>query len=185
MFLQSLGGFLDYKIELGELDEHYAYGRAALLHYALWAAANEYPYLDRPEILEFPTETWAAQDMRKSEMLRIAARHAQTDDRARLLERARFFFDASVGRLWKEKTRACARPLALLLSNGWQQAWFDLNAVDPAPRPRVTSPDFGEPEVFVSQKRRAKKRLTRMAVGAWALAALGLGVTALVLWLGG
>jgi hypothetical protein len=184
MFLQSLGDYLDHKIELGELDEHYAYGRAALLHYASWAADNEYPYLDKPETLEFATETWAAQDMRKSEMFRIAARHAEEHERERFLERARFFFDASVGRLWQEETRAYTRPLALLLSNGWRQAWVDTNGITPAPRAEARAPDFGSPKVFISQKRRAKRRLTRVAVGAWALAALALGVTALMLWLG-
>ncbi len=183
MFLQSLGGYLDYKIELAQLDGLYAYGRAALLHYATWAAEHEYPYLEKPEILEFPTETWAAQDLRKSEMFQIAARHAAPELRDRFLERARFFFDASVGRLGREETRSYARPIALLLSNGWRQAWFDRHEADPAPAPAVSAPDFGEPEVFVSQKRRALSRAKRLIVGAWGLAVLGLGVTALVLWL--
>ena len=182
MFLQSLGAYLDYKIELDQLDERYAYGRAALLHYATWAADHEYPYLEKPEILEFPTETWAAQDMRKSEMFRFAARHASPELRSRLLERARYFFDASVERLTREKTRGYARPLALMLSNGWRQAWFDRNPVEPAPAPATAPADFGEPQLFVSQKRRAIGRAKRLVVGAWALAVLGLGVTALVLW---
>ncbi len=184
MFLQSLGDYLDYKIELDQLDESYAYGRAALLHYARWAADHEYPYLDRPEILEFPTETWAAQDMRKSELFRIAARHATGESRERFLERARFFFDAAVGRLQREPTRGSCRPLALLLSNGWKQAWVDRHPLEPAPAPRVRDLDFGRPQVFVSQKRRALRRAKRLVIGAWALAVLGLGAAALVLWLG-
>ena len=65
MFLQSLGRYLDYKAERGELDQMYAYARACLLHYANWMVDSEYPYLEKPEILEYPTETWAAQDMRR------------------------------------------------------------------------------------------------------------------------
>ena len=76
MFLQSLGRYLDYKFELGELDRMYAYGRAALLHYARWMAAHEVPTLSRPEILEYPNETWAAQDVRKCEAFQYAAKHS-------------------------------------------------------------------------------------------------------------
>ncbi len=184
MFLQALGDYLDYKIELGRLDASYAYGRAALLHYADWAAKHEYPYLEKPEVLEFPTETWAAQDMRKSELFRIAARHAEGERRGRFLERARFFFDSSVERLLDEETRAYSRPLALLLSNGWKQSWFDRHDLEPAPAPEVRGVDFGSPGVFVSQKRRALRKAKRLVVGAWALAVLGLGIAALILWLG-
>ncbi len=71
MFLQSLGRYLEYKSELGELDVMYSYGRACLLRYAEWMAEHETPYLDRREELEFPTETWAAQDMRKSDVFAL------------------------------------------------------------------------------------------------------------------
>ena len=64
VFLQAVARYLDDKAEGGELDAAYAYARAALLHYARWMAEHEYPYLDTPAGLEYPTETWAAQDMR-------------------------------------------------------------------------------------------------------------------------
>src|SRR5262249_19709435 len=85
MFLQALGRYLDYKAELGELDFLYAYARASLLHYCRWMTEHEYPYLDKPEKLEYPTETWAAQDMRKSEVFKYAAKHASGDERDRFL----------------------------------------------------------------------------------------------------
>ena len=37
---------------------------------------HERPYLDHPEQLEYPTETWAAQELRKANVLRWAARYA-------------------------------------------------------------------------------------------------------------
>ena len=68
---------------------------------------HEYPYLERPEILEYPTETWAAQDMRKSEVFRMAALHTRSDDeRRRFLERAEHFFASCVSQL---ETHAVAR----------------------------------------------------------------------------
>src|SRR5262249_50076324 len=73
MFLQALAKYLDHKIEMDELDGMYAFGRDVLLRYARWMADHERPYLDEPAILEFPTETWPAQDLRKSEIFDHAA----------------------------------------------------------------------------------------------------------------
>src|SRR5258708_37731702 len=111
MFLQSLGRYLDDKAERDQRDQMYAYARASLLHYARWMADHEYPYLDKPEILEYPTETWAAQDMRKSEVFKYAALHAKGGERARFLERAEFFFRDSTSRLSGMKTRTLCRPV--------------------------------------------------------------------------
>ncbi len=177
MFLQSLGRYLDHKIVLGQLDERYAYGRASLLHYARWMADKEYPYLDKPEILEYPTETWPAQDMRKSDVFKFAALHAEGAERARFLERADFFFHYSVTKLSEMPTRTLARPVVLLLSFGFMQAWFKKHPDAAAPPPAVKSPDFGRPEVFVPQKVRAKKRLVLLAA-AGGLVALAFVVAA-------
>src|SRR5258708_26147695 len=105
MFLQSLGRYLDDKAERDQRDQMYAYARSSLLHYARWMAGHEYPYLEKPEILEYPTETWAAQDMRKSEIFKYAARHAIGEERARFLERSDFFFSYSTTALSAMATR--------------------------------------------------------------------------------
>jgi hypothetical protein len=179
MFLQSLGRYLDYKAELGQLDERYAYGRASLLHYARWMADNEYPYLDKPEILEYPNETWAGQDMRKSDVFKYAALHAEGAERARFLERAEFFFRYSVSKLTEMPTRTLARPVVLMLSFGFMQAWFAKNPEAAAPPPGVAVRDFGRPEVFVPQKIRAKRRFLLLAAAAAAFLA---GVATIVVY---
>ena len=181
MFLQSLGRYLDHKQELSELDRMYAYGRAALLHYALWAVDHEYPYLDKPEILEYPTETWAAQDLRKSEMFKIAAKYVAGEERQRLLDRARFFFAYSVRTLRGMDTRTLCRPVVLMLSCGYSQAYFDQNANISTPSPVVGGTDFGEPQVFISQKRRVKQKLQRIGLGLLAAVAGLIAVTALLI----
>ena len=71
MFLQALGDTWTSRTSGSERDRMYAWARASLLHYARWMADHEYPYLDKPEILEFPTETWAAQDIRKERRLSL------------------------------------------------------------------------------------------------------------------
>ncbi|MGB6848246.1 MAG: hypothetical protein WBG05_08595 [Thermoanaerobaculia bacterium] len=170
MFLQSLGKYLDYKAGLGELDFMYSYARSSLLHYAAWAAQHEYPYLEKPDILEFPTETWAAQDMRKSEVFKLAASHSTAETRQLFLERARYFFDRSVDQLSRKPTRTLCRPVVLMLTLGYSQSYFDTRPVPTAPPPDEKH-DVGEPETFVPQKERAKRKLLR--AGAIGVALMG------------
>ena len=93
VFLQTLGKYLDYRADRGLVDERYAYARDVLLNYARWMAEHERPYLERPEQLEFPNETWAAQDIRKAAVFEFAARHARDEtERATILAARRGVF---------------------------------------------------------------------------------------------
>src|SRR5262249_47316793 len=149
--------YLHYKAERGELDAMYAYGRASLLHYARWMVENEYPYLDKPEKLEFKTETWAAQDVRKSDVFYFAALHASGNERERFLERARFFYEYSMRTLASASTRALARPVAVLMTSGFMSGLVERQPDIAAPEPSG-SHAFGRPERFVPQRERAKRR---------------------------
>jgi hypothetical protein len=124
-------------------------------------ADHEYPYLEKPAILEYPTETWAAQDIRKADVFSYAAQHASGDERARFMERAAFFFDASLSTLKQSETSSLARPTVLLLSNGFMQLADD--AAYPAPEPAAAV--FANRSTFVPQKEAAKRRLIRSAAG--------------------
>lgn len=174
--LQALGAYLDVKAERDEHDEMYAYARASLLHYAEWMAPHEYPYLEKPELLEYPTETWAAQDLRKSDVFYFAARHSEGAARARYAERASFFFTTAVETLAKMPTRTLTRPLVLLLSHGTLHGWVRRYGLgDPAPPGGVSQGTaFGSPACFVTQKQRVKRRLA--AVAAAGLVALAIGL---------
>jgi hypothetical protein len=174
MFLQSLGRYLDYKAELDLLDARYSYARESLLHYARWMAAHEAPYLDKPHLLDHPTETWAAQDMRKCEVFDFAAQHASPAERSRFLERADFFFNYSTSTLAAMPTRTLARPVVIMLSHGFMHAYFKRFSETAAAPPRDVPADFGEPQVFVPQKSRAKKKLIVLAALAASLASAGL-----------
>lgn len=176
VFLQTIGKYLDYKIELGQLDEMYAYGRAALLHYATWMTTHEYPYLDKPEFLEYPTETWAAQDTRKSDIFSFAAKHSSGNAKEVFRERSHFFFEHSIGTLSKMPTRTLARPVVLLLSNGLMYVYLRDHPDVSAPEPPLGI-DFGQPCVFEPQKARAIRRF-KYVLASGLLAALA----ALTLW---
>jgi hypothetical protein len=174
VFLQALGRYLDDKVVRNELDERYAYARASLLHYARWMADNESLYLDKPEILEYPTETWAAQDMRKSDVFKFAARYGTAGERNLFLSRATHFFTASMRMLGERETRFTARPRVLMMICGFMHAAFQTGA-DGGFAPEGPAPaGTGAPLSFVPQKTTARQRVKQLGVAGL------LGVVALV-----
>ncbi len=158
VFLQALGKYLDTKCELGERDAMFAYGQASLIRYAVWMLEHETPFLERRGRLQYPTESWPAQDIRKSCVFDVAARYGPPALRARFLARAAFFFDAAVHGVRAFPHPALARPLAVLLANGVQRAACRTRPPVPVP-PSDPAPEFGPPREFRSQKDRVKRLL--------------------------
>jgi hypothetical protein len=176
VFLQSLAKYLDYKDERGLIDATYFYASASLLHYARWMAEHEYPYLDKPEILEYPNETWAAQDMRKSEVFLAAAKYADSRERERFLERAHFFFHYSVTKLSTMPTATLARPIVLLLRHSAVHEYFAHRTQTLAPQPATHVKHCGMPQPFVPQKIVAMERAKRLVY------ALGTAMAGALTW---
>jgi hypothetical protein len=158
VFLSVLSRYLDLKAEKGELDDGYAYAQASLLHYAEWMVDHEEPYFAHPEKLDFPTETWAAQEFRKANVLRLAAAHAEEPLRSRLLRRGDELADCGWNDLHRCKPSVTARARALLFVEGMRDRYFRSRSVTPTPVPTGTY-DFGRPECFVPQRRRVMARL--------------------------
>jgi hypothetical protein len=156
--LAALARYLDLKIEQGEFDFMYAYAQASLVHYARWMAEHERPFFDHPEDLEYPTEAWAAQEFRKANALRLAARHAEEPLRARLHARGLELADRAWADLLRFESRHVARAVTILMTEGMRDAYFRTTEQPPAPRPDK-SYDFGQPERFTPQRQRAKARL--------------------------
>lgn len=158
VFLSALARYLHLKAEAGHLDAMYAYASACLSHFGRWMAAHEVPYLDHPEALEFVTETWAAQDLRKANVLRLASAHVDPPHRSACLRRA----DELADRAWSDlngfESRQVARSIALVMIEGWRDEQLRLRP--PVPAVRVSAPaGFGSPARFVPQKRRVLDRL--------------------------
>lgn len=124
IFLQALGRYLDHKWQRDELDCMYGYARESLLQYARWMADHEYPYLEKPERLEYPTETWAAQEMRKSDVFKLAALYATVEDRTRYVERSEYFYANAVQTLSNMPSRTLTRPVVIMLVCGYMHEWF-------------------------------------------------------------
>jgi hypothetical protein len=171
VFLSALARYLRLKAECEDLDFTYAYTQASLLHYAEWMVENEVPYFDHPEKLEFPTEVWAAQELRKGNVLRLAAAHADEPMRTRLMRRGLELAHRGWSDLERFESRNVARALAIVMVEGVQDLSLRVQEVSPAPRP-VKHYDFGSPEVFIPQKLRVAAQLK--SVRGWCRIALRL-----------
>jgi hypothetical protein len=125
--------------------------------------SNEYLYLEKPELLEYPTETWAAQDMRKSDVFKFAAKHALPSEREAFLERSEYFFRRSLEMLEERPTRYFARPRVILMSCGYMHAAFAEGVTHPAPQ-LSRSHQLGPQETFIAQKQIAIRRAIAIAL---------------------
>lgn len=177
VFLQVLGKYLDFKVELGEKDYLFFYARDSLLHYAEWMAANEVPYKDVLHKVEIPTETWPAHDIRKCHVFHQASKHGQPEKRSIYKQKADFFFDRCLVDLLTFTTAYLTRPMVILAVYGYTHAYFQKirqNHTDFQPH----GYDFGTPEIFQPQKARIKlaiskkfgiiaENVTRLAASWW------------------
>jgi len=150
VFLQALGKYLDVKIEQQALDFMYGYGRESLLHYARWMLEHEVPYATVLDQVEIPTETWPAQDIWKTNVFDVAAKHADEPLHTAFRQKAEFFFQACIRDLRSFDTCTLTRPLVLLMTNAFRHTYFQLHPDERAPRPDQLY-EYGKPEHFTPQ----------------------------------
>ena len=161
VFLSSLAKYLDVKSEAGEFDAEYEYAAASLAHFGKWMLHNERPFFDSPGKLEFPTETWAAQELRKANLVRLAAKFCDEPERSRMLA----FGEELADRAWCDlagfETKHVARSLVLSLTEGARDCWLRTRAETElaAKRPGQGKFEFGPPTDFVPQKDRVRAQL--------------------------
>ncbi len=154
VFLQALGRYLDFKDERDETDAAFCYARDALLHYAEWMVDRETPIASRFDEVDFPTESWPAQDIRKSSVFAYAAYYGSSTQRARFSERAEFFYRQSLESLSGFDSCTHTRPMAVLMANGSQYpALLERPLRESAGPP---SPAWPDPVRFVPQRERAR-----------------------------
>jgi glycosyltransferase involved in cell wall biosynthesis len=159
MFLSALVRYIELKAESGVIDRSQAYARESLLAYARWMAQHERPYLDHPEQLQFPTEAWAAQDLRKANVLRLAARY-EAD--AVVAEQMRHRGETLADRAWSDlqafSTRQTTRTVAIVMTEGAIDGYLRANRATSLPKASAAKYNFGKPEVFVPQKLRIRNK---------------------------
>ena len=118
IFLQALGRYLEVKHQFGQRDPGFSFAQKVLLRYASWMAEHESPYLSRPDKLKLPTETWAAQDIRKADIFAYAAGHTNGPERELFKEKSRYFLDYALSELASFDTWYFTRPMTIVLTNG-------------------------------------------------------------------
>jgi hypothetical protein len=118
IFFQAVYRYLLVKQNNDQLDASFQYARASLQHFAIWMCEHEHPYLDKPDILEYPNHTWAAQDIRKANVLYMASYFANNQDvSAKCKTKADDIYNYVVKTFSEEPTRKFTRILSILMQN--------------------------------------------------------------------
>lgn len=156
VFLQSLGRYLDLKLEVNEQDETFAYARACLDHYARWMLDREQPYSEVLDRVEYPTETWPAHDFRKSAVFDLATRYGDPAMADAYRQKAEEYFEAALAGLLSFETSGTTRPLAICLGLSGVRAYFAGRPADSGELAGIPR-RFGAPAEFVPQKERVKR----------------------------
>jgi hypothetical protein len=160
IFGMSLVKFLEARQAAGLFDAAYAYAYESLRSLGAWMAVHERPYFAQREALEFPTETWPAQDLRKANLLRLAAACAEEPERSRMLARG----DALADSAWSDLL-ACPKPtttraMAIVMVEGLRDAQLRVMRPAPFPPPAQKPPCPPTPPApFVPLKQRIAAQL--------------------------
>lgn len=125
VFLQSSIRFMYLKSIMRQFDSSLKFNLDALLKYAEFMASSEYPYLDKPDILEFPNTTWAAQDLRKAAILASASSFVSNAEQAnRFRSKSKFFSEYVYSKLAKDNSLRYTRIQAILMQNSGFSYFF-------------------------------------------------------------
>lgn len=158
VFLQILGKYIACKEEQGTYDDVYHYAIASLRHYAHWMINNEYFYLDKPQKLEYPTETWAAQELRKVHVFFLASLYEKN---TAFEEKMHFFYRRAISTLNTDyqQQKNFVRPVAILMhwGNIYHYALLNKRQVKV-----LSEKSFAVKENFVPQKQKVKYKIKKI-----------------------
>jgi hypothetical protein len=159
VYLQQLARYLllTESVERPGKLRHYA--AASLVHYADWMCENALFSLDYPEKLEFPTETWAAQELRKGNVLLAAAPFvdAETSDRFRRSGKA--ILNRAWEKLMSFESSNTTRPLAIALQQGYIETFYSDPPASQSQLPSQPGEEFQRPTSFQPQRVRIRAGL--------------------------
>ncbi len=133
VLLQSLVKYLGIKEERRQYDEHFQFALDAFAHYSRWMAQNERPFLSNPEILEFPNDTWAAQDIRKVMLMHQAA-YYDPERASQYLSKAEEWLLYISSTLSKSDEARYTRIMVILMQNYGPHHFKTINKAPPLKR---------------------------------------------------
>ena len=157
VFLNALGRYLIAKRDAELFDAMYSYARDVMQTYGRWMALYERRTLEHPEELQYPTEAWAAQDIRKANVLRIAA--SCEDDAGQALA-MRMKADQINDAAWRDfaafgDASLTARCLSIVMTEGHREvfhSYCEPNSIPACPARYETTVW----SMFIPQKQRVK-----------------------------
>lgn len=121
VFLQSVAKYLYFVSKgpqsLAPYRRAWAPIKSAFLHYVHYICEKEQPYLTQQEKLEYPNDTWTAQDLRKVQLLVIGSVYANNEEKAQFINKATELNDWIMSRLQQSDERAYTRILTLMMQN--------------------------------------------------------------------
>lgn len=142
IFLQAVVRYLLLKESLEQNDADYWYARDGLMHYGRWMLHNESYYLDSPEQLEFPNDTWCAQEIRKANLFYYCHYFANENNPA-YIQKAQAYYSYIAQRLATSSETQHTRILAILMQNDGVEQKFLLNPSQSSVSPQHI--EHGEP----------------------------------------
>jgi len=152
VFLRALVKYLFVKYARNEYDEHYFYARDSFLTYAKWMLENERPYLDNDDVLEFPNDTWVAQEIRKVNLLHYASLFEPDPSwQQSYIKRAQELLDYTGSKLIKSNTKYFSRIQIILLQNYESNLIFICNKLRSEFK-EYSKSDYGKPPVITMLK---------------------------------
>lgn len=117
IFLQALIKYLMLKQSLKQFDSMWNYSLFSCINYSRWIFNNEKLYLEQMDKLDFPNETWPAQDFRKICILKFSQNYIETEyDSNQLKIKVEQLSQMAIAHFKKFDTRYLTRPLILMLN---------------------------------------------------------------------
>jgi len=118
IFLQAVIRYIGVTEEAqGVSTPGHTYATSIILHYAEWMRDNEQTYLSRKETLDYPNDTWVAQELRKANILYYASSICPENQQKRYKEKADYFYNYVNKSLEESETKHFSRILAILMQN--------------------------------------------------------------------
>lgn len=117
ILLSAIARYLNEKRAVNQLDDAYQSAARSFLAYAEWMCDNEQSFLANPEQLEFPNDTWVAQDIRKAMLMFQAAELAPKEQANSFQNTGENWLTSICHVLEVSPEREFARVLAILLQN--------------------------------------------------------------------
>ncbi|MFT6953279.1 MAG: hypothetical protein ACJAY1_000371 [Glaciecola sp.] len=118
VFMQSVAKYLWMCETVHGINHDYTNIKQSFLHYVEWIATQEQPYLENHQKLEYPNDTWSAQDLRKIMVLKIALNYVNTPHLKRSIRQKINSLTAYVeDKLGNSDEKEFTRVLALVMQN--------------------------------------------------------------------